>query len=120
MTVVWGSGKIFRDFLYVDDLAEAILKVYELPKKKYNSLTKGISHINIGSGKQITIAEIANKIKNIVNFEGEIFFDKSKPDGMKLKMLSNKRINKTGWRPKTKLALGLKKTYNYYRSLLNK
>ena len=118
VTVVWGSGKIFRDFLYVDDLAEAILKVYELPKKKYINLTKGLGHINIGSGKQITIAEIANKIKNIINFEGEIFFDKTKPDGMKLKMLCNKRINKTGWRPQTKLALGLKKTYNYYKSLL--
>ena len=120
VTVVWGSGKVFRDFLYVDDLAEAILKVYELPKKKYSSLTNGLSHINIGSGKQITIAEIANKIKNIVNFKGKIFFDKSKPDGMKLKMLSNKIINKTGWRPKTKLVLGLKKTYDYYKSLLKK
>ncbi len=119
-TIVWGSGKVFRDFLYVDDLAQAILKIYKIPKKKYENLTQGVSHINVGSGKQITIKEIANKIKDTVGFKGNILFDKSKPDGMKLKMLSNKRVYKTGWRPKINLEAGLKKTYNYYKSFLKK
>ena len=116
MTLVWGSGKIFRDFLYVDDLAEAILKVYELPKKKYNSLTNGLSHINIGSGEEISIHELALMIKKVVGFEGKIKFDNSKPDGTPRKLLDTSIMNKKGWKPKIKLKKGIKDLYTYYKT----
>tara|TARA_B100000989_G_scaffold286973_1_gene256146 strand:+ start:150 stop:1112 length:963 start_codon:yes stop_codon:yes gene_type:complete len=117
-TIVWGSGKVYRDFLYVDDLAKAIYKIYNLPMKKFLLLTKNVSHINVGSGKQITIKKIAEEIKKIVKFKGKIKFDLSKPDGMKLKMLDNKRVYRINWKPKVRLEEGLQKTYQYYKRLL--
>ncbi|WP_440908653.1 GDP-L-fucose synthase family protein [Candidatus Pelagibacter sp.] len=116
-TLVWGTGKVYRDFLYVDDLADAIFKIYKLPKNQYKKLIKNVSHVNVGSGKQISIKDIATKIKDVVGFKGKIEFDKNKPDGMKLKMLSNRRIFKTGWRPKFSLKLGLNLAYNHYKTL---
>lgn len=114
---VWGSGNVYRDFLYVDDLSEAILKIFKLNKKKYEKATKNISHINVGSGKELTIKKLAYKIKSIVNYKGKIIFDKSMPDGMKKKLLDTTRINKLGWRPKVSLKEGLFQTYEYYKKI---
>jgi GDP-L-fucose synthase len=113
---VWGSGNIYRDFLYVDDLSEAILKIFKLSKKKYEKITKNISHINVGSGKELTIKELVYKIKLFVNYTGKIIFDTSQPDGMKKKLLDIKRIKTLNWKPKTSLNVGLKKTYEYYKN----
>jgi GDP-L-fucose synthase len=115
---VWGSGNIYRDFLYVDDLSEAILKVFKLSKKKYEEITKNISHINVGSGKELTIKKLVYKIKSIVNYNGKIRFNTSMPDGMKKKLLDIKRIKKLGWKPKINLNDGLLKAYEYYKKNL--
>ena len=115
---VWGSGNIYRDFLYVDDLSEAILKVFKLSKKKYEEITKNISHINVGSGKELTIKKLVYKIKSIVNYNGKIRFNTSMPDGMRKKLLDIKRIKKLGWKPKINLNDGLLKAYEYYKKNL--
>jgi GDP-L-fucose synthase len=115
---VWGSGNIYRDFLYVDDLSEAILKVFKLSKKNYEEITKNISHINVGSGKELTIKKLVYKIKSIINYNGKIRFNTSMPDGMKKKLLDIKRIKKLGWKPKINLNDGLLKAYEYYKKNL--
>lgn len=115
---VWGSGNIYRDFLYVDDLSEAILKVFKLSRKKYEEITKNISHINVGSGKELTIKKLVYKIKKLIGYDGKIIFDKSKPDGMKKKLLDIKRIKNINWKPKFSLNIGLKKTYEYYKNII--
>jgi GDP-L-fucose synthase len=115
---VWGSGNIYRDFLYVDDLSEAILKVFKLSKKKYEEITKNISHINVGSGKELTIKKLVYKIKSIVNYNGKIRFNTSMPDGMRKKLLDITRIKKLGWKPKINLNDGLLKAYEYYKKNL--
>jgi len=110
--IVWGSGKQQREFLYVDDLAEASFKIMNLEKEIYyknNDLM--CSHINIGYGSDLSIRELANLIKKVTHYKGKIEFDSSKPEGMEKKFLNSKRINKLGWRPKHTLKDGLKKTY---------
>ncbi|MHA1976673.1 MAG: GDP-L-fucose synthase family protein [Candidatus Hodarchaeales archaeon] len=103
---VWGSGEPKREFLYVDDLAEAIiflLKKYESPEI-----------INVGSGTDIKIKNLANMVKRIVGYSGEIVFDKSKPDGMMQKLLDITKINNLGWSTKTSLEEGIRKSYRLY------
>jgi len=112
---VWGSGNIYRDFLYVEDLSKAILKIFKLSKKKYEKITKNVSHINVGSGKELTIKKLIYKIKSTVDYSGKIRFDKSMPDGMKKKLLDITRIKKLGWKPKVNLDYGLLKTYEFYK-----
>ena len=109
---VWGSGNQRRDFLYVDDLALACYHVMNLDKKIFKKNIKTMcSHINIGSGLDLTIRELAKTIKNVIKYKGIIKFDKTKPDGMKRKLLDNKRIKNIGWKPKYTLKKGLKKSY---------
>ena len=109
---VWGSGNQRRDFLYVDDLALACYHVMNLDKKIFKKNIKTMcSHINIGSGLDLTIRELAKTIKNVIKYKGKIKFDKTKPDGMKRKLLDNKRIKNIGWKPKYTLKKGLKKSY---------
>ena len=115
---VWGSGNIYRDFLYVEDLSKAILKIFKLSKKKYEKITKNVSHINVGSGKELTIKKLIYKIKSTVDYGGKIRFDKSMPDGMKKKLLDITRIKKLGWKPKVFLDYGLLKTYEFYKKLI--
>jgi len=112
---VWGSGNIYRDFLYVDDLSKAILKIFKLSKKNYEKITKNVSHINVGSGKELTIKKLIYKIKSTIDYSGKIRFDKSMPDGMKKKLLDITRIKKLGWKPKVFLDYGLLKTYEFYK-----
>jgi len=107
--VVWGTGNPKREFLYVDDCGYAIYKIF-------NSRIKQ-KLINIGTGKDISIYKLALLIKKVVGFRGNIVFDRKKPDGVKIKTLDISLIKKIGWKPKTDLEEGLKKTYENYRSL---
>ena len=103
---VWGSGNPKREFLYVDDLADAC--IYLL--KNYN----GIQPINVGTGEDISIKDFAEKIKNIVGYKGELKFDKSKPDGTMRKRLNISRLNNLGWQYKVSLDQGLKLFYEWF------
>ena len=103
---IWGSGKPLREFLFVDDLSNAI---EFLISQKYD-----IDLINIGSGEEISIKNLALKIKNIIGFDGELKFDSSKPDGNPRKLLDSTIINNLGWKAKTNLDQGIEKTYNWY------
>ena len=113
--VIWGSGKPKREFLYVDDMAEASIHVMNIDKKTYQNHTqKMCSHINVGSNKEITIYDLAEIIKETVDFKGLIRFDTSKPDGSPRKLMNSQLINNLGWQAQTSLKDGLIKTYNYF------
>jgi len=113
--VVWGTGNAMREFLYVDDMAAASLFVLELDEQTYQDNTRPmLSHINIGTGVDITIREMAETMKKVVGFEGELIFDTTKPDGALRKLVDVKRLSSMGWRYTTKLREGLKITYAWY------
>jgi GDP-L-fucose synthase len=113
--VVWGSGKPMREFLYVDDLAEVILEVMSIKRDIFFSkLPDNSSHLNVGYGKDISIADLSELIKEVVGFRGEIIFDKSKPDGTQRKLLDTSILNSFEIYPKTNLRDGLSKTYQFY------
>lgn len=115
---VWGSGKAMREFLYVDDMASASIFVLMLDKVIYHENTKPmLSHINIGTGKDITIREVAEKMAKIIGFDGDITFDPTKPDGAPRKLIDVSRLTKLGWSYSTDLNDGLKKTYEWYSSI---
>ena len=115
---VWGSGKAMREFLYVDDMASASIFVLMLDKALYHENTKPmLSHINIGTGKDITIREVAEKMAKVIGYDGIITFDSTKPDGAPRKLIDVTRINKLGWSYSTDLYDGLKKTYEWYSSV---
>ena len=112
---VWGTGNAMREFLYVDDMAEASLFVLELDEKIYKNNTKPmLSHINVGSGKDITIKELAEIMKEVVGFEGELFFDTTKPDGAPRKLIDVSRLSSMGWNYTIDLQEGLEITYKWY------
>ncbi|WP_294669616.1 GDP-L-fucose synthase [uncultured Fluviicola sp.] len=104
--VVWGTGTPMREFLYVDDLAEACYFLME----NYNEP----GAINVGTGSDITIADLAHLVRKIVGFEGEIVFDTSKPDGTPKKQLDVSRINQLGWKATTELEAGIRKAYSSF------
>jgi len=105
---IWGTGTPRREFLYVDDMAEASLHLMNLPKEIYDQHTKPMqSHTNVGSGSDVTIAELAYLISNIVGYEGEITFDESKPNGAPRKTMDSSRLNSLGWKPQIDLNQGL-------------
>jgi len=109
---IWGTGKPFREFLHVDDMAAACVFVMNLDKTTYDTHTQAmLSHINVGVGHDITIAELAKLISNTIKYEGNIEFDSSKPDGTKRKLMDSSRLNKLGWQAKIKLEDGLALTY---------
>ena len=109
---IWGTGKPKREFLFVDDLACAAIHLINIDKKTYDKYTKPmLRHINVGSGISINIKQLAKMIKKIVGYKGKINFDKSKPDGSMSKLISSRRINRTGWKAKVNLEEGLIKTY---------
>ncbi len=112
---VWGSGKVMREFLYVDDMADASIFILKLEKEKYLENTKPmLSHINVGTGKDTTIQKVAEIMKEVTGFKGEISYDKSKPDGTPRKLIDVSRLSKMGWTYSTDLLEGLKKTYKWY------
>ncbi len=111
--VLWGTGKAKREFLYVDDLADAV--VFSLGNLNADDLDGlGNSYINIGSGDDLEISELAQMIAGIVGYEGKLYFDPSKPDGMMRKVLDVSRMTARGWVYKTGLSDGLKETYHWY------
>ena len=118
---VWGSGKPKREFLYVDDMARASIHLMNLDKKIYDEQTSlTSSHINVGSGENLSIKELTETIKDVVGFKGEINFDTSKLDGSLRKFLDSKKINNTGFKHQVSLKDGLIKTYQDYTKTLCK
>ncbi len=110
--VIWGSGLPRREFLYVDDMADASVFVMNLEKKNYDNQTEQMqSHLNVGYGNDLTIAELAGIISQVVGYEGKVKFDLNKPDGTSRKLMDSSRINSMGWRPKTNIRQGLAMTY---------
>lgn len=113
--VIWGSGTPRREFLHVDDMAAGALHVAGLPKAAYAAETEPMqSHINLGTGEDISIAELAQLIAQITGFEGAIRFDTAKPDGAPRKLLDVNRLNRLGWQAGITLRDGLQSTYNWY------
>lgn len=107
--VIWGTGEPFREFMYVDDLADACVFLME----KYSSQEIG-EFINIGTGVDIKIKDLAVLVKNIVGFSGEIIFDETKPDGTPKKLLDISRIKSLGWSPSVNLEEGIRREYGWY------
>ena len=104
--IIWGTGKPKREFLFVDDLADALVFLM----KNYNKS----EHINIGSGNEVSILNLAKIIAKVVGFGGKFIFDKSKPDGTPRKLINSKKINSIGWKSKTNLFDGVNTTYEWY------
>ena len=103
---IWGTGLPKREFLHVEDLADALihlLKIYS-----------GLSHINIGTGEEITIGNLAQSVADAVGFTGKLVFDKSKPDGAPRKLLDSGRMKELNWTPSMRLEDGLRLTYQWY------
>lgn len=112
---VWGSGKPKREFLYIDDMAIACLHLMNLAKSHWQQVTKPMnSHLNAGSGVDISISELAELIKQIIGFSGDIVFDTKKPDGTMQKLMDSRRLNALGWHAKIDIRQGLEKTYEWY------
>jgi GDP-L-fucose synthase len=119
--IVWGSGKPRREFLSVDDMAAASLFVLELDQDVYRENTEPmLSHINIGSGIDCTIAELAQTVKDVVGFTGGLKFDASKPDGTPRKLMDVSRLKSLGWESKISLREGLELTYHWYLENIGK
>jgi len=113
--VIWGTGTPYREFLHVDDMAEASLFVFDLDKQTYEANTEPmLSHINVGYGQDVTIAELAQIIAAVTSFTGRIVFDTSKPDGTMRKLMDSRRLNGMGWKPKVTLAEGVQETYQWF------
>lgn len=109
---VWGTGSASREFLYVDDLAEACVLVMELDYATYAAQTRPMqSHINIGFGSDVSVAQLARKVAAVVGYPGEIVFDAGRPDGMPRKLLDSTKLLALGWRPTVGLDEGLARTY---------
>jgi GDP-L-fucose synthase len=112
---LWGTGEAMREFLYVDDMAQASLFVLELDVKTYKANTKPmLSHINVGTGKDVTIREMAEIMKKVVGFKGNLIFDTTRPDGAPRKLIDVSRLTKMGWNPRIDLLEGLKSTYAWF------
>ncbi len=117
---VWGSGKPKREFLHVDDLAKACLHIMNIEKGIYLQNSEAMcSHINVGSGVDISINNLAMLIKQVVGFKGKIVFDQSKPDGSFQKLMDSSRANSLGWKPEIDVLNGLKMTYLHYVNSLS-
>ena len=113
---IWGTGTPRREFLYVDDMAAASAHVMNLPKHTYEQhTTPRQSHINVGSGIDITIAELAHTISKVTGYTGTIEFDSSKPDGVPRKWMDSSRLADQGWQAQTSLEAGLKLAYADFR-----
>ena len=112
---VWGTGKAMREFLYVDDMAKASIFVLELDKKTYHANTQTmLSHINIGTGIDVTTRELAETMKQVIGFKGELIFDTEKPDGAPRKLIDVSRLSNMGWKYSVELRHGLEQTYKWY------
>ena len=114
--IIWGTGKPKREFLHVDDLARACVHVMNINKNLYyRSFGSMITHVNVGSGREITIKKLAELIKSIVGYKGRIKFDISKPDGTKSKLMNNNRIRGLNWKNEINLENGLSEVYSEFK-----
>ncbi|KFE33428.1 GDP-L-fucose synthase [Thioclava atlantica] len=112
---IWGTGTPRREFLHVDDMAEASLFVLDLPKAGYDANTDPmLSHINVGSGSDISILELAQMVAKVTGFEGQIATDPSKPDGTMRKLMDVSRLSKMGWQARVGLEEGIAETYRWF------
>lgn len=115
--VVWGSGEPMREFLHVDDMAAACVHVMELDESTYREATSPmLSHINVGTGRDCSIRELAETIARVTGYRGRIVFDTSKPDGAPRKLLDVTRLANLGWRAGIELEQGLRDTYEWFRN----
>jgi GDP-L-fucose synthase len=113
--VIWGSGTPMREFLHVDDLAAACLHLMTLPKAQLDAaISPMMSHINVGTGVDVTIRELAQTLADVIGFEGKLAFDSTKPDGTPRKLLDVSKINDLGWQAKFDLQNGLASTYEWF------
>ena len=109
---IWGSGKPYREFLYVDDMAKASVFVMELAKEQYDQVTEPMqSHLNVGFGSDVTIAQLAQAVAKAVGYLGTIALDSTKPDGAPKKLMNSKRLNTLGWKAAVSLEDGLALAY---------
>jgi len=112
---VWGSGQPMREFLHVDDMAAASIYVMNVNGHIYDGLTDPmLSHINVGTGEEVTIAQLSKIVKQITGFRGEILFDREMPDGTPRKLLDVSRLKSMGWQYNVSLEQGLKNTYEWF------
>lgn len=112
---VWGTGQVKREFLHVDDMAAACVHVMGLSKAHYAEVTEPmLSHLNVGTGEDVTIRELSETIGEVVGFTGELNFDANKPDGAPRKLMDNTRLKALGWSPRISLKTGLSTTYEWF------
>ena len=117
--VIWGTGTPRREFLHVDDMADASLFVLNLDKATYAAETEEmLSHINVGTGTDVTILEVAQVIAEVTGFTGKITCDTSKPDGTMRKLMDVSRLERMGWKAQIDLRVGLERTYAWYKDQL--
>lgn len=115
--IIWGDGTPMREFLYVDDLADASIFVLSLSKEKYfSNVSPSLTHINVGTSIDISILELSKTLKSIIGFNGKIVFDPSRPNGTPRKVVDTSRLSKIGWNHKINLYEGLEKTYRWFLS----
>ena len=108
----WGTGSPLREFMYVDDLAEACLFVMGLPRERYDEVTSPrCAHLNVGAGREVSIGALTRLIAEVVGYEGEVVFDVSKPDGTPRKLMDNSKLSALGWSPRYELREALKLAY---------
>jgi nucleoside-diphosphate-sugar epimerase len=113
--VIWGTGTPRREFLHVDDMVEAALFVMDLDDHTYRANTKPmLSHINIGCGEDVSIAELASMLSEVVGFKGRIVFDTTKPDGTARKLMDVRRLTAMGWTARIPLRNGIEQTYQWF------
>jgi GDP-L-fucose synthase len=116
---IWGSGKPYREFLYVDDMASASIHVMNLPKQQYDAHTLPMQgHINVGYGSDVTIAELAHTVGKVIGYQGQITFDATKPDGAPRKLMDSGKLHALGWAPQVDLESGLRIAYQDFMSTL--
>lgn len=114
---IWGTGRPMREFLHVDDMARAAIHVMNLPLEQYRAVTDPrLTHINVGSGVDCSIAELVNMIGEVTGFAGRIEYDSSKPDGAPRKLMDNTKLKHLGWAPQIGLKDGLRDAYQWYVS----
>jgi len=112
VVTIWGTGTPYREFLYVDDMAAACIHVMNLNKEIYQKNTSPmLSHINVGTGEDLTIKQLAETICSVIGYEGNIVFDSAMPDGTIRKLMDSARLNALGWQPRISLENGLKRAY---------
>jgi GDP-L-fucose synthase len=104
---IWGTGRPRREFLHVDDLADACIHLLEVYSAE--------EHVNVGCGEDLTIAELAETVRRVVGFEGRLRYDATRPDGTPRKLLDTSRLSALGWRPRIGLEDGLRDAYRWYR-----